>query len=89
MIAPDTLAQVAAQAGTAGLSEAGLFELRRVWPDIHFTLCSEDDIPARLKPFVEGEGFDLYLVSNAEHCIAFTADPAAATGIVLAERSED
>ncbi len=89
MIAPETLSQVAARAGELHLSDDGIAHLRREFAGIHFTLCNEDDIPARLNPALVGEGFDLYLISNAEHCIAFTTDPAAATGIVVAERSED
>lgn len=89
MIAPETLTEIKTQAAALGLSEQALVELRRAWPAIHFTYCSEDEVPARLSPYAEGEGFDLFLVSNAEHCVAFTGDPAAATGVVLAERSED
>lgn len=89
MIAPETLVEIKSQAAALGLSEHALAELRRAWPGIHFTYCSEDEVPARLSPYAEGEGFDLYLVSNAEHCVAFTGSLDAATGVVLAERSED
>lgn len=89
MIAAETLNRVAARAGELHLSDDGIAHLRREFAGIHFTLCNEDDVPARLNPALAGEGFDLYLISNAEHCIAFTTDPAAATGIVVAERSED
>lgn len=84
MIDAETLFVIYDQAAVHGLSEATLQTLRQDWPDFHFTLCSDDDVPARLAPAVEGEGFNLYLVSNAEHCVVFTAQPEAATGIVLA-----
>ena len=89
MIDADLLAQVAARAGELDLSEAGINHLRREWPGIHFTFCAEDDVPARLSPALAGRGFNLYLVSNAEHCVAFTSQCEAASGIVLATLSED
>lgn len=89
MIAPDTLAKVTEQVSAVGLTEAIIADLRRAWPGVSFTYCSEDDIPARLKPVAEGEGFGVYLVSGAEHCVAFTDHLEAATGLVLAIQSED
>ena len=89
MITAETLVAVCDQAAVHGLSETTLQTLRKNWPDLHFTLCSDDDVPAMLKPAVEGEGFNLYLVSNAQHCIAFTTEPETATGLVLATQSEE
>ena len=88
-ISADTLAAVAARASELELSEASVSHLRREWPGVHFTFCSEDDVPARLNPVLEGQGFNLYLVNNADHCVAFTSQLEAATGIVLATVSED
>lgn len=88
-ISADTLAAVAARASELELSEASVSHLRREWPGIHFTFCGEDDVPARLNPVLEGQGFNLYLVNNADHCVAFTSQLEAATGIVLATVSED
>lgn len=89
MIATDTLDQVVAKLGEVGLSEAAIADLRAGWPGVHFTYCSEDDIPGRLKPAAVGDGFAVYLVSGAEHCVAFTDHLEAATGLVLAVQSED
>jgi hypothetical protein len=89
MIAPDTLAKVIEQVNAVGLAEATVSALRQAWPGVHFTYCSEDDIPARLNPVAEGEGFGIYLVSGAEHCVAFTDHLEAATGLVLAVQSEE
>lgn len=80
---------VARRAGELMLNEASIAHLRREWPNIHFTLCSEDDVPARLNPACQGEGFNLYLVSNASHCINFTNQLEAASGIVLATVEPD
>ena len=85
----DLLTAVASRATELELSEAGIAHLRREWPGVHFTFCSDDDVPARINPFLEGAGFHLYLVSNADHCVAFTSQLEAATGIVLAAVSED
>ncbi len=85
----DILAAVAARAAEMDLSEASVTHLRREWPGVHFTFCGEDDVPARLSPVLEGQGFNLYLVNNADHCVAFTGDLEIATGIVLATVSED
>lgn len=89
MIAADTLAKVVAQVEAVGLGEATVTALRQAWPGVHFTWCSEDDIPARLSPTAEGKDFGIYLVSGAEHCVAFTDQLEAATGLVLAARSEE
>lgn len=89
MITPETLAQVTARAGEVGLAAPGIAALRQAWPDIHFTACSEDDVPARLTPAAEGEGFAVYLVSGVQHCVGFTNHLEAATGLVLASVSDD
>lgn len=88
MIAADTLAQVIAQVDAVGLDDATASALRQAWPGVHFTWCSENDIPGRLKPVAEGAGYSVYLVSGAEHCVAFTDHLEAATGLVLAATSE-
>jgi hypothetical protein len=89
MITPETLALVTARAGEVGLTESGLAQLRQAWPDIHFTFCSEDDVPARLNPAATAEGFAVYLVSGAQHCVGFTNHLEAATGLVLAAISDE
>lgn len=88
MITPETLAQVTAKAGEVGLNEAGLVHLRQSWPGIHFTFCTKDDVPARLTPAATGEGFAVFLVSGAWHCVGFTNHLEAATGLVLASVSD-
>lgn len=90
MISDEFLTQVTARvAELGGLSEPTVAALRQSWPDVHFTYCSEDDVPAQLKPAGEGEGFAIYLVSGAQHCVGFTYNQEAATGLVLASISEE
>lgn len=89
MIPAHLIPEVIARADAAGLSETLITALRRQWPGHSFTWCSENDIPARLTPHATGTGYDLYLVSGAEHCVAFTEHLEAATGLVLASRDDE
>lgn len=89
MIDSETLARVTRKIGEIGPTEASLATLRQAWPDIHFTFCFEDDVPARLAPVATGEGFALYLVSGAQHCVGFTNRLEAATGLVLAAYTDE
>jgi hypothetical protein len=66
------------------LNEADLALLKAKWPALRFTLCSDDDMPARLSPFLQRERFNLYLVGGGEHCLSLTDDPIHAIGVVLA-----
>ncbi|MDD3610114.1 MAG: DUF6129 family protein [Halothiobacillaceae bacterium] len=86
MIDADTLG------GVVHAVEKGEYDpaaLRARFPTLHFTVCSEDDVPARLKPVAEGAGFALFYLNNTGHCVEFTTDPAAATGLVIARLVED
>ena len=89
MITAPTLEALAQAAGGRAPDEALLAELRRQWPDLRLTLCSDNDVPARLPPALEGESFNLYLVNGSEHCLSLTNDPEVAIGVVLAWRDED
>jgi hypothetical protein len=89
MIADNFLDQVVTIIDRAGLSSDSVAALRDAFPDLHFTYCLDDDIGAGIKPIREAAGFNLYLISNAEHCIRFTADPESATGLVLAEVTDE
>lgn len=89
MIATDTLSEIAQRAAASGmLGEATLNSLKQAWPDLRFTLCSDDDMPARMKPALSGERFNLYLIGGSEHCLGLTDDPERAIGVVLAQVEE-
>lgn len=77
-----TVAQVLTEQG--GPLDVALEGLKTRWPQWRFHLCSEDDIPARLRPLAEGPGFALYAIGSGEHCIALTNDPEKAIGFVVA-----
>lgn len=75
----------ATQADTAGLAAS----LRLQFPNVHFTVCSDDDMPANLKPAFEKPPVRLYYVDANEHCLKLTTDAEAASGIVVAYYDED
>ena len=90
MIVPETLEKIASAATASGeLSEDTLLVLKNTWPDIRFTICNDDDMPARLPAALRREKFNLYLVSGSEHCLSLTDDPLQAIGVVLACVDED
>ncbi len=86
MIVHETLERIATTAASFGeLNENAMVALKQAWPDLRFTFCNDDDMPARLPPAVKRETFNLYLVGGSEHCISLTDDPLQAIGVVLAE----
>ncbi len=89
MIPADTLSAIAdAAAALPALDDAGLAQLRAAWPGMHLTLCSDNDVPARVPAMLERPGFNLYLVNGSEHCLTLTNDPEVAIGVVLAWAEE-
>ena len=90
MIVPETLDKIASAAAASGvLGEDTLLVLKKTWPELRFTLCNDDDMPARLPAAVQRESFNLYLVGGGEHCLSLTDDPLQAIGVVLACVDED
>ncbi|MDD4930219.1 MAG: DUF6129 family protein [Gallionella sp.] len=85
MIIPETLYKIAnTVAAMVELNEDSLSSLKQAWPDLRFTLCSDDDMPARMPPALQRERFNLYLLGGGEHCLSLTCDPLHAIGVVLA-----
>jgi hypothetical protein len=83
------LEQIASAAASLGqLNDEALLSLKKTWPDLRFTLCNDDDMPARLPPALKRDKFNLYLVNGSEHCLSLTDDPAQAIGVVLASVDE-
>ncbi len=90
MIVPETLEHIASAAASFGaLNEEALDGLKKTWPDLRFTICNDDDMPARMPPALRREKFNLYLVNGSEHCLSLTDDPLQAIGVVLAEVDEE
>jgi Family of unknown function (DUF6129) len=88
MLEATTIERIAAQVTAQGLNETTLQTLRADWPELRFTYSSDDDIcgPA---PYLQAEGFNLYLLGAREHCPALTADLTVASGVVLADVERD
>lgn len=85
MIVPETLDKIASTAASlVSFNEDALVILKTRWPELRFTLCSDDDMPARMSPALRRERFNLYLVGGGEHCLSLTEDPLQAIGVVLA-----
>ena len=85
MIAAETLEQIASTTSTMGeLDEAAMALLKKTWPDLRFTLCNDDDMPARMPSALQSNSFKLYLVGGSEHCLSLTTDAEQAIGVVVA-----
>jgi hypothetical protein len=90
MIVAATLEQIADKAASFGdLDEDVLAVLRKSWPDLRFTCCNDDDMPARLPAALTREKFNLYLINGSEHCLSLTDDASRAIGVVLASVDEE
>lgn len=89
MVVPETLENIANAAASLGeLNEHALATLKQTWPDLRFTFCNDDDMPARLPPILQRTGFNLYLINGSEHCLSLTDDPLQAIGVVVASVDE-
>jgi hypothetical protein len=86
MITPELITKV----GAAVEQNPAVSYLRPLFPEIHFSECSADDVNARFNPVLETAQYELYLISGASgHCLEVTADYNAATGIIVAAKSDD
>lgn len=88
MISENTIDRINQLLIDHGLDESAVSRLRNMWPDIHFTYCSDDDVcgPPAVR---ESDGFSIYLIDSRDHCLSFTSDADIATGLVLAEHEDD
>jgi hypothetical protein len=90
MLNTDTLQQIANKAASIGpLNEAALEALKTSWPELRFTLCNDDDMPARLPPSLQSGNINIYLVGGGEHCLSLTQNIEQAIGVVLAQVDEE
>ncbi len=90
MIVRETLEQIAHIANSHGeLNDALLATLKDGWPNLRFTLCNDDDMPARMPPALQREKFNLYLLGGGEHCLSLTTDTERAIGVVLTQVDDE
>lgn len=69
----------------AAAAENPLADFRREFPGLSLTRCDLSDMAGE-EPFRKYAKFNLYLVDGRDHCWRITADPDAATGIVVAAK---
>lgn len=89
MITAEVLEQISSAVSPEVFTEEALKNLKQRWPDLRFTLCNDDDMPARMPAALERAGFNLYMLGGGEHCLSLTTDPEQAIGVVLAWVDED
>lgn len=70
----------------AGNAAPQLAALRDMFPGIAWTRCDAEDVSE--EPFLSFSTFDLHLIDATDHCVQITADPAQATGLLLAKRTQ-
>ena len=63
--------------------------LRQQFPGVPITVCSDDDIPALLKPARETAAARFYYVDAREHCVKLSTDAETASGIVVGLIGDD
>ena len=69
--------------------EALLSHLRTQFAGVHFSVCSDDDVPQRLTPAASNAFCRLYYVESAGHCLQLSDDAGAASGLVVALTDQD
>ncbi|MFG1461880.1 hypothetical protein V5F77_03190 [Xanthobacter sp. DSM 24535] len=80
----DDLTQIDQILSVADVGPQVFADLRGRFPHLSWTRCDASDVteaPFRIYP-----RFEVHLLDAADHCVQITADPARATGIVLATR---
>ena len=84
-IAADELTEIEQVLVSTHASASPLADLRKRFPHLAWIRCDASDVTET--PFRTVSRFDLHLLDGSSHCVEITADPARATGIVLASRS--
>ncbi|ODR95063.1 hypothetical protein AUC70_04805 [Methyloceanibacter stevinii] len=85
VLAPDDIVAIEGLLGQAKGEPGAVDAVRAQFPDLSMTRCDQSDVDAE-DPFREYPDFNLYLVDGTDHCWRLTADPSAATGIVIAKK---
>ena len=82
---PDELNEIDGVLSAPDADVDAFTQLRSRFPQLSWTRCDASDLTET--PFRSYPRHDLHLVDRSEHCVAITADPARATGLVLAARN--
>ena len=84
-LGPDELLEIDGVLSAPDADARVFAQLRSRFPHLSWTKCDASDVPET--PFRTYLHFDVHLVDRSDHCVQITADPACATGIVLANRN--
>ena len=88
MISNSRLTEIVQCVEQQGMNSRILSQLRNTYPDLHFTYCMDADV-INVPPVEKRRAFNIYLVDTQEHCLRLTTDRQLATGVVLAEVSDE
>jgi uncharacterized protein DUF6129 len=89
VIAESTALDLARRFVASPSEDVALASFKAEYPGLRFFACSEDDIPARLPPWLTADGVELYLMDATEHCVRLSRDPESACGLVFARLVEE
>lgn len=81
----DAIATLPSLADENGVTQT----LRSRFPGLKVVVCNDDHIPPNVKPVGENDVCNLYFMDTGEHCVKFTPDAEAASGIVVGLRGDD
>lgn len=84
-LAPDELLEIDGVLSAPDADARVFAQLRSRFPHLSWTRCDASDVAET--PFRTYSRFEVHLVDRSDHCVQITADPARATGIVLADRN--
>jgi hypothetical protein len=84
-LAAEELAEIDRMLSAPESAATVVADLRQRFPHLSWTRCDASDVTD--EPFRVYSAFEIHLLDRSEHCVQITADPAQATGIVLAARS--
>ena len=84
-LSEDALTRIEAALSAPDADPAALADVRRDFPGLSLTRCDVSDLGVE-QPFRQYQRFNLYLVDASDHCWRLTADPARATGVVVAAK---
>jgi hypothetical protein len=79
------LARIEAALSPRDADPAALSGFRSEFPGLTLTRCDVSDLGFE-EPFRQYRRYNLYLVDASDHCWRLTADPARATGVVVAAK---
>jgi hypothetical protein len=83
-LSTDEIMEIENMLSAPGADANTFAQLRIRFPHLSWTRCDASDVSEA--PFRTCSQFDIHLLDSADHCAHITADPARATGIIVAKR---